>query len=268
MTTPDADELALRDRLRVMIDGPGPDGAQPDTQPVAQPEAEPEPEPQPDAQPEAEVKRGGHSRIPPWFTGRHVDLVPATDEEEAEPDDDDDPDAEPYADDPDDADDPDAHPQPDAPTGAQPKAKSGMRIRPRMRIRVPGGGGRASASGGGRRALVETPVSRMSLIDAYQAVTPSIRWLVLHGSAAAAGYQFGLVAWSTHTTAWLAAHGLNNPTAYVCYAIAGGAYALHAVVERTKLPLRWLGAIPASSLVLGTLLYGTGWAHLNLEISL
>jgi hypothetical protein len=95
-------------------------------------------------------------------------------------------------------------------------------------------------------------------------VPPRIRWLLVHTSAAAAGAWFGWVQFSTRTAAWIGEHGWHNAHSWVWAGIGVGFECLRANYSRHRLVIRWLTAIPISSIVLGTLLYGTGWQNLEL----
>lgn len=225
----------------------------------------------PDAQPDAgaagEASKRGPMRIPPWWSGRHVDTTPpaaAADEPAAEDD------TEPHPEEPEDSEDAEDgvdDAQPDAPGPAAPRRPTAPRrgrLRPRSRSRSRVGYPSPTAP----RALVDTPAApRRSLLDAAASVEPRIRWLILHGCAAAAGYAIGWVNYSTRTAAWIAQNGwLNASTVFWCL-IALGCEALHHRTRQTRLPIRWACAIPITSIITGTLLYGTGWTHLDLGVS-
>jgi hypothetical protein len=195
-------------------------------------------------------------RIPPWWSGRYVDTTPPAEEDEdeedsKEPDD---------KDEDDDQEDEDEEAEPRSP-GAQPRKRS-----PRSRSR--GKRSRRRGPGVPQSPLERPPAPRQSLLDAYAAVPLRIRWLILHGSAAAAGYQFGWVDYATRTAAWIAANGYLNASAIFWYGCAVGCEFLRHRAHHTRLPIRWLAAIPIASIVLGTLLYGTDWTHLDLELPL
>lgn len=219
---------------------------------------------------ESSATRPGWMRIPPWWSGRHVDTAPptaASDEDADEDEDDPEPDGKDGEDDEDDEDDVEDEEEPDGSDTAAPRrtaAPRGRRLQPRSR-RAPGRRPTASAP----RALVDTPAApRRSLLDAAASVEPRIRWLILHASAAAAGYRIGWVDYSTRTAAWIAANGwLNASTVFWC-AIAVGCEVLRLRAHRTRLLIRWVAAVPIASIVTGTLLYGTGWTHLDLGVSL
>ncbi|MFI0236347.1 hypothetical protein [Streptomyces sp. NPDC016845] len=98
---------------------------------------------------------------------------------------------------------------------------------------------------------------RRALAEAAPNLAPRMRWLLLHATAAAAGYPFGLVTWGTDTAAWFAAARWTNPSAWGVYLIAAFGLALYRSTRRSTLLFAWLGAIPVSSVALGVLLYGT-----------
>jgi hypothetical protein len=278
---PDADELAVKARLIKLLDGPDPD-AQPDAVTAAAAAATAQPTPvsaadsdddqdKPDAATAAQPDAPRRSRIPDWWTGRHVDLS-THDEPDAQPDADAQPD--------DVADDyPALYPnttaseaeadaeaageegEPDAVADAQPKKRPRLRIPPTPHIRSRAGGS-AAAPG----SLVATPAPRMSLLEAVQNVPPRFRWLILHSSAAAAGYRFGWVQYFTRYSDWLAHHGWLNVTGGFWVGCVVGGELLRRQGRGKALVIRWAFAFPMSSLVVGTLFYGTGWQNLELPL--
>lgn len=215
-----------------------------------------------DAQPEARSRR---LRIPPWWTGRHVDITPPADDDTDDQDDDGDEDWEDLEDEGgdeqgEDAEDSDEH-----------DGRSRKRSRPAARTR------RSRSRAGKRsrsrdphapRALIDEPQGRSSLLDAYDRIPPRIRWLVLHSTAAAAGCALGWVGYSTRTAAWIAEHDALSASAIFWYAVAVGCEFLRHRYARHRLAIRWAAAVPIASIVTGTLLYGTGWTTLNLELPL
>ncbi|MEE1838189.1 hypothetical protein [Streptomyces sp. SP17KL33] len=291
-TQPDDDELAIRARLVALLDGTA--AAQPDapddtaaaaqpTTPAAQPQqgsaADPDDGDDTDAQPPSEsdaqpANQHRWMRIPPWWSGRSVDLDPAEDDEEdAAPVEDgaDDVEADVEDDDADENDDADAQPDADdADDTVQPPhepATQPQKTRPWLRSRAPRHRPNGYAAGPG--APVAAPAPRMSLIDAARNVPPPMRWLVFHGSAAAAGYHFGWVEYSTRTAAWIADHGLWNTSSIFWCGCAVGCEALRTRMRRGwRLSVRWLAAIPISSIALGTALYGTDWQNLYRHLEL
>ncbi|MFF3460992.1 hypothetical protein [Streptomyces sp. NPDC002619] len=91
----------------------------------------------------------------------------------------------------------------------------------------------------------------------YDNIPPRLRWLIYHSTAAAAGWRIGLVNWATDTAAWYAHGHWTSPTAWVLYGLAVGVVALYRRTRAWLLPIAWTAAIPASSIVVGVLLYGT-----------
>ena len=115
-------------------------------------------------------------------------------------------------------------------------------------------------------APIAAPAPRMSLLDAAANVPPRVRWLALHLSAAAVGYDIGIVQFSTRFAAWIADNGLLNVTGVTWCCCGVAAEFLRHRFARYRLPIRWVAAIPISSIVIGTLLYGQGWQHLELPL--
>lgn len=246
----DDDEKTVRDRLIALIDGPA--AAVP--QPTAGASSDPV-QPQPDEADEPDTQTASRSRdprrIPPWWTGRHVDLTPDGQDEDEE--------QEPQAA------NADAEPteEPDgADTDAQPKKR-------RLRLRIPVGPRSPDSGPSNGGPILAAPAPRMSLLDAYARIPPRIRWLVLHSSAAAAGYKLGWVQFSTRTAAWIAQNGLLTASGiFWCGCTIGCEVLRYRAFRGWRLPVRWLAAIPISSIVVGTLLYGTDWTELHLELPL
>lgn len=219
---------------------------------------------QPDA--DADAPQAGslrdRLRIQPWWTGRHVDLTPDTEEEDDE--DEDGADAQPDADDEDEDGTGDAAAPPSGASAAQPKG----RVR---KVRTPAGQrrrahGTAAAAAPAAGAAVAAPAPRMSLLDAFDRVPSRIRWLIVHGSAAAAGYRLGWVQWSTRTYAWIDENGWLNLSAGFWVGCAIGCELLRRQMRNRALAVRWAAAVPIASLVTGSLLYGTGWQNLELPL--
>jgi hypothetical protein len=297
-TKPDAEELRIRGLLRRMVDrgetGPNTEQPQPDAVTSAAAAAHsrhlwdrrPQPLPHPDsdwwdalyadetaaaaAQPDQEdeaqpVRRERWMRIPPWWSGRHVDTTPPADEDDDEPEDGkEEPADEDGVDDQEDAGDLGDEDGEEV----QPRSRSAQprKLSPRSRSR--GKRSRSRGPGVPQSPLDRPPAPRQSLLDAYAAVPLRIRWLVLHGSAAAAGYRMGWVDYATRTAAWIAANGYLNASALFWYGCAVGCEFLRHRAQRNRLPVRWLAAVPIASIVTGTLLYGTDWTHLDLELPL
>ncbi|MCG0065010.1 hypothetical protein L0F81_17195 [Streptomyces tricolor] len=96
---------------------------------------------------------------------------------------------------------------------------------------------------------------QQSLLDAWAGISPRLRWLVYHGTAAAFGWGLGITGWATSVTAWIAADRWVNPQSITCYALGLGAVALYRRTRGWWWPIAWLAAVPASSIALGVLLY-------------
>lgn len=286
-----ADELRMRSLLRSR--GVGPDAEpQPDAvaaaaqaaaaQPTASTPATPASTPAVDwwdrlypAEPEAvaeadetalqptERSRAGRRRIQPWWTGRHTDLTAEreADDEEVE---DDGQDLHEAADLDEDDEDPEKEDEAEEQADGARRPGQARRSRAKPVARR----SRPAAATAAPRALVDEPAPRLSLIDAYAAVPARIRWLFFHGSAAAAGYRLGWVDYSTRTAAWIADHHPANPHALFWYGLTVGCVLLYRRMAPTWRIAAWLSTIPIASIATGTLLYGTGWPHLDLELSL
>ena len=291
----DDGEQAVRDRLIALIDGPTADAQSDAVEDVAAAAiAQPQPPTtraadgwwgdlyalgnsdvneaanETTAQP---TPRPDRRRIQPWWTGRHADLTPGDENEpdtqldaQPQPDEGDEPDADDarpdahsHADEEDD-DTGDATAQPGQDTDAEPK-----KGRPKLRIPTlltrP-----ASPAAGGTGPLIAAPAPRMSLLEAAANVPRRLRWLILHASAAAAGYRLGWVPYSTRTAAWIAAHGFLNVSSMFWVGCGIGCEFLRYRMRNHRLPIRWLAAVPISSIVIGTLFYGTGWQNLELPL--
>lgn len=290
MTTPDQDELRIRSLLHTIVGGP--DATPSPTDAVTAAAAAAVTQPQPtrapntapaadwwdelyadDAPPaaaagDAQPRSHRRMRIPPWWSGQSADLSKpepdtADSEDDSEPlDDHDQPDADAQPDGPDEdaqRDEPDA---PAAPQPVKPQPTGAKRRRPAAQSRTRSRRPRANEP----RALVDAPPMRRSLLDAYAAVPPRIRWLLVHLSAAAAGYALGWVDWATRTTAWIFDNGPLTPTAMVLYGLAVACECLRYRTRTWRLPVRWLCAVPITSIVIGAALYGTGWTELELPL--
>ncbi|MEU9661901.1 hypothetical protein [Streptomyces chartreusis] len=231
-------------------------------------------QPDADAAEEGDAACAPWMRIPPWWSGRHVDTRPAAASASASADEEDADDVEEDQDDePDELDDQDdAEEADDLEDDAQPQTGDAAARRRPVKSRSRTGAKRSRRSPGRRtrpapRALVDTPAApRRSLLDAAASVEPRIRWLILHSSAAAAGYPLGWVDWSTRTTAWLDENGWLNPSGVFWCLLALGCEALRHRARRARLPVRWAAAIPIASIVTGFALYGVGWQTLDLGV--
>lgn len=100
---------------------------------------------------------------------------------------------------------------------------------------------------------------RQSLLDAYDRIPPRLKWLAYRATAAAAGWRIGLVDWSTDTTAWFAAGHWVTTSAWALYGLAVCAIALYRRTRPAMWLIAWAASIPVSSVVVGVLLYGTGY---------
>lgn len=105
----------------------------------------------------------------------------------------------------------------------------------------------------------QPPAPRQSLVEAWDRVPYRLKWLAYHASAAYLGWMVGIVGWVTYVTAWIAATGLVGPQAIFWYAVGAAALLLHHATRRRWRPVAWLAAVPASSVVVGVLLYGVGY---------
>lgn len=110
---------------------------------------------------------------------------------------------------------------------------------------------------GAARAAVDSrpPSPRQSLAEAWDRVPYRLKWLAYHASAAYLGWSVGLVDWATYVTAWIAATGLVGPQAFFWYAAAGATVLIYRRTRGWWRPVAWLAAVPATSTVVGVLLY-------------
>lgn len=97
---------------------------------------------------------------------------------------------------------------------------------------------------------------RRALAEAAPNLSPRMRWLALHATAAAIGWPIGLVHWGTDTAAWFAAGHWIDGSAWALYGLAAAAVALYRRTRHALLLGSLLGAVPVSSVALGVLLYG------------
>lgn len=102
---------------------------------------------------------------------------------------------------------------------------------------------------------------RQSLLDAWDGIPYRLKWLAVHLTAAAVGWRIGLVTWSTNTAAWFAAGHWTSTSAWVLYVFAGLVAALYRMGRGWAWPFRLLASVPIASVVVGVLLYGTGYHH-------
>ncbi|UJV42059.1 hypothetical protein [Streptomyces sp. AMCC400023] len=103
------------------------------------------------------------------------------------------------------------------------------------------------------------PAPRKSLADAWDNTPPRLRWLAYHATAATAGWSLGWVDWATDTAAWYAAGHWLSPSGFVLYGLGCCVLALYRRARAWAWPFAWAAAIPVSSVVVGVLLYGTGY---------
>lgn len=121
--------------------------------------------------------------------------------------------------------------------------------------------------GAPRTAWDSRPQSpRQSLLDAWDRVPDRIKWLLYHAAAAYLGWSMGLVGWCTYVTAWITVNGATDPQSIFWYIVGAAAFLLHHATRRRWWPVAWFAAVPASSLVVGVLLYGNGWTELELSL--
>lgn len=98
---------------------------------------------------------------------------------------------------------------------------------------------------------------RQSLLDAWAAIPYRLKWLAYHLAAAYLGWTIGLVGWATYVTVWIVTTGLIGFQAAFWYVTAAAAFLLHRRTRSWWWPVAFLAAVPASSTVVGVLLYGT-----------
>ena len=101
------------------------------------------------------------------------------------------------------------------------------------------------------------PSPRQSLAEAYDRIPYRLKWLAYHASAAYLGWTVGLVDWVTYVTAWIAATGPGSLQAAFWYGAGAATFLLYRQTRGRWRPIAWLAAVPASSVVVGVLLYGT-----------
>ena len=109
------------------------------------------------------------------------------------------------------------------------------------------------------RSAFDTPdtTPRQSLLDAWGAVPYRLKWLAYHAAAGYLGWSIGLVGWWTYVTAWIAETGLVGWQAIFWYVVAVLEFLVYHRTRGAWLPVAWLAAVPATSTVVGVLLYGT-----------
>lgn len=109
------------------------------------------------------------------------------------------------------------------------------------------------------RSAFDTPETtpRQSLLDAWGAVPYRLKWLAYHVAAGYLGWSVGLVGWWTYVTAWIAETGLLGWQAIFWHVVAVLEFLIYHRTRGAWLPVAWLAAVPATSTVVGVLLYGT-----------
>jgi hypothetical protein len=135
------------------------------------------------------------------------------------------------------------------PTPAPVKTKKPRERRPKAKQPRPGAPRAAFDS--------RPPSPRQSLIEAWDRIPGRLKWLAYHSSAAYLGWSMGLVGWVTYVTAWTAHGHLASPQAIFWYVVGAATLLLHHATRSRWWPIAWLAAVPASSTVVGVLLYGT-----------
>ncbi|MFM9616830.1 hypothetical protein ACKI14_02570 [Streptomyces turgidiscabies] len=98
---------------------------------------------------------------------------------------------------------------------------------------------------------------RQSLIEAWARTPYRLKWLAYHATAAYLGWSAGLVDYSTHVTAWIAATSPTGGQAFFWYGAATCTFLLYRRTRHHWWPVAWCAAIPVTSTVTGVLLYGT-----------
>lgn len=220
---PGADELRIRATL--IKQGVGPDA-----------------DPAPAAPPKPPVPPKPTVRPRDWLDDLlddNADSPPADEDDEPEEDE-----GEPEA-------DPPNGPKPTSATKAKPQAKT--KKRKQKRSKKPG----PNTPHTPWDSHPEDP--KQSLVEAYARIPGKIRWLIYHGTAAAAGYRIGWVDFSTDTTAWIADHGPTHPQALFWYCFAFGCVLLYRRFSPAYLVFGWACTVPIASVVVGALLYGNGY---------
>jgi len=181
-TEPDAAELAVRDRLIELVDGPP---AVPPKPTAAVPAAPPSP------------RRPEKDWWDAVYRDDQADQDTFTGNTPAEP-------AGPQPEDvPDEADA--GEPEADADPEEQPEPNAWQRHR-KTRLQKPREEQSSRPAPGAARTAWDTrpPAPRQSLTEAWDRVPYRLKWLGYHSSAAYLGWSVGLVDWATHVTSWIA----------------------------------------------------------------
>lgn len=233
-TEPDAAELAVRDRLIELVDGPP---AVPPKPTAAVPAAPPSPR-----RPEKD-----------WWDAVYQDdqadqdtFTGNTPVQPAEPQTEDAPDEADAASEPEGDGDPEEQPEPN-------KWQHSRKERPQK----PGLEQPIKPAPGAARTAWDTrpPAPRQSLADAWDRVPYRLKWLGYHSTAAYLGWSVGLVDWATHVTSWIATSDPTSGQAVFWYATASGTALIYRRTRSWWRPVAWLAAVPVTSTVAGVLLY-------------
>lgn len=233
-TEPDAAELAVRDRLIELVDGPP---AAPPKPPAAAPAAPPSP------------RRAEKDWWDAVYQDDQADQDTFTGNTPVQP-------AEPQPEDVPAEADADVEPETDDEPDEQPEPTSRWRSR-KPRPEKPSPEPSSRPAPGAPRTAWDTrpPAPRQSLAEAWDRVPYRLKWLAYHASAAYLGWTVGLVNWATYVTAWIADTGLLGPQALFWYTAAGATVLVYRRTRGWWRPVAWLAAVPATSTVVGVLLY-------------
>jgi hypothetical protein len=151
-------------------------------------------------------------------------------------------------------------PQPEGPASPPrpgPQPTNVEKTAPKLKGRGGKGKAKRPRESGPQYAPLTPPGPRQSLLDAYDRIPPRVKWLAYHASAAYLGWTTGLVDWATYVTGWIADTGPVGPQAVFWYATAGATALVYRRTRGWWWPVAWLAAVPATSTVVGVLLYGT-----------
>lgn len=131
--------------------------------------------------------------------------------------------------------------------------------KPKARVtkRRPGRGKRHDPAAARSAWDTRPPAPRQSLVEAWDRVPYRLKWLAYHASAAYLGWSVGIVGYATYVTAWIARTGFVGPQAIFWYVVGALLLVLYQCTRGWRLPVAWLATVPASSVVVGVLLYGT-----------
>ncbi len=234
-TEPDAAELAVRDRLIELVDGPP---AVP-PKPVAAVPAAPPSSPRMPEKDWWDAVYKDDQADQDTFTGN-------TPVQPAEPQSEDAPAEADAASEPEGAADPEEQPEPN-------KWQRSRKARPQK----PGLEQPIKPTPGAARTAWDTrpPAPRQSLADAWDRVPYRLKWLGYHSTAAYLGWSVGLVDWATHVTDWIATSDPTSGQAVFWYATAAGTALIYRRTRSWWRPVAWLAAVPVTSTIVGVLLY-------------